>query len=66
MCIENLHIKDFENHKTSLGYRYYPKLLIYELGKPRSNGVPKICPKAQISKALTPGNLENEVTTPKS
>ena len=40
-------------------------LLIYEFGKPRPNGFPKICPQAQISKTLTPGDIENEVATPK-
>ena len=30
-------------------------------GKPRHNSFPNICPQAQISKTLTPDDLENEV-----
>ena len=48
--------------------------LIYEFGKrerhkygqPRPNGFPKICPQVKTLKTLTPGDLENEVVTPKS
>ena len=37
------------------------KILIYEFGKFRHNGFPKISPQAQISKTLPPGDLENDI-----
>ena len=60
----------FDDHKLLMhkimykllyvGYRYY---LIDEFGKPRPDGFPEICLQAQISKSMTSGVLENEVTT---
>ena len=61
---------DFENEvatqKVQLIIDISLKLLIFEFGKPRSNGFPKICRQAHMSKTLIPGDLENKVVTPKS
>ena len=39
---------------------------VNELGKPGVMVFLEFCPQAQISKTLTPGDLENEVATPQS
>ena len=40
------------------------KTPVYKFGKHGLTDFLKFCPQAQISKTLTPRDLENEVTTP--
>ena len=42
------------------------KILVHKFGEPRLNGFLRICLQEQISKAMTPAVLENEVASPKS